>query len=431
MNRLRLSLCALLIALALWIDPIWAPLCPVALFMPVFATCTIFADDFSADGIGSTWTVDSGTWAVSGGELVCSAGGFIVANTAGTSGHGRTIVRGKASTTNSFIKLVGAYVDANNYIYAQVWINGASSSLDLYQVSGGSGSTIASYPGSAFTTSTGTYYTLELCWDGAVAKALCSAATRSVSGTCSASGNKAGVGVSLSTGTATFDDFQFLKHHVDDSQCNACGSGSDDEHDNGVDETEYDGTGDCGSNETCLDGIAPRYLKVVVAGTTGGICTGCDAWLGTYVIQLQTPIPSTAGQCGLWTVCDAGVGRCSDDDTDTHCLYEWSGGAYGYLGNCPSPCGTGPGTNVPWYVRFKIVKLANGNFLAVGKIGGQSGICQGLTEFVGSESPVAPDCTAFEGLVLSYYCRGNNTTAAELVNNKCYLTAGTMTVSVF
>lgn len=268
MTRPRLILlirCAVL-AGALWLGAEALLLfVPVALMMPPLfaATCTIFSDDFSTDRTGTDYTVVVSSWTVTGGKLTTgSSGALIVENTAGTTGHGRASIVGQVSTSTASFRLVGSYVDASNYVFCEVTINGASSTFKLWKRVSGSDTQLGSTY--TFTGATATNYTLEICWNGTIASASIDSAN-SKSGLYSGSGNQAGVGASAAGGTVTLDTFTFDKNIADDGSCTAC---------------------QVISCITCngFSGIASR-LQVDVNSLSDGTCGACDTLNGTYVVD--------------------------------------------------------------------------------------------------------------------------------------------------
>lgn len=298
--RFYLACCVLLALVFVW--PEAALACwPVMFFLPGCACCpgcTIFSDDFSTDRTGTDYTVVSGSWSVSGGVLTTSSAGapLIVSNTSGTHGKGRVIVSGKVDTSTARFRAIGAYTDSNNYLYADLTINGASSSLSLYQYVSGSLTNLAT--SSVFTTSTDALYTVELCWTGSHAYAITSAATsKAISAASTLAGNKAGIGASPAGGTATFEWFKFLEHKSAVSSCNSCGSGEDD---------GPVGTRTCGE---CLGDIGPATMDVELSGTTDGgpcavgNCTNRDGlYIATASANCEWLFSSTACTCCVTSV---------------------------------------------------------------------------------------------------------------------------------
>jgi hypothetical protein len=197
---------------------------PLALMMPPSLlntfTCAIFSDDFATDKTGTDYTVVSGSFTVSGGEIsTTSATPLIIADDESTTNHGKATVDVKSSATGNDSRIIGAYVSGTTYVYAKLTYNGASSTFEVFT---GAGTQI----GPTVTTSTAsdTYYTMTICWDGTDVTATLSGAGSCkaiVSGDYSGTGTKAGFGGSRSSGTLTFDNFEFAHIYADDVSCDA------------------------------------------------------------------------------------------------------------------------------------------------------------------------------------------------------------------
>lgn len=280
------------------------PYCPCEI-------CTIFSDDFATDRTGTDYTILSGTPTVSSGVLTTTSTGFlIVENTAGTTGHGRVVVTGKSSASGGDFSVYGSYVDANNNVRAELTINGASSTLKLWQLASGSPTQIGTTY--TFTGATNTNYTVEICWNGSSASAMLNNINGSViSGAFTGTGNKAALGANPNGGTVTFDNLSFGKHHDDNASCTLCRIVS---------------LNCVASSSTCVGEIAPKYLRVVVNFTVGaGTCNSlCTPLIGSFIIPLLEIIDQSGGsgsisQC-LLTCCDAQLGP-------YQCWWHWDGQA--------------------------------------------------------------------------------------------------------
>lgn len=245
--------------------------------------CTIFTDDFSTDRTGSDYTTVSGTWSVGSGVLTTgSAGALIVENTAGTTGHGRAKVSGKTSASGGSFRLIGSYVDSDNYLFLEVTINGVSSTAKLWKRETGSNTQLGTTYD--FTGSTGTYYDITLCWNGT--KALANITdigvalarfgwAQSYTGT----GNQAGLGASPNGGTTTFDNFSFNKHFDDDESCPHCGP----------------------LCALCTGGDPPTMRwQVVIPTVSNKNCVNCADYAGTYIIDDITNLWNPFSEYCIW-----------------------------------------------------------------------------------------------------------------------------------
>lgn len=237
---------------------------PVAFLFPSCGccqTCTIFSDDFSTDNLATDYTTVSGTFSVGSGVCTTtSAGALIVADAAGATGHGHATIKGKVDTSGGSFRLIGSYVDSNNYLYCELVIDGASSTFKLWKrVSGSDTQLDTTY---TFTGSTGTYYTLDLCWNGTIANASLDTSTSIQNYIYAGSGNIAGFGASPNGGTATFDDLVFYKEYIDDATCISCSPAC-------IACSDYSGL--------------PSQVQVDVTNLSDSTCGACDTLNGTYV----------------------------------------------------------------------------------------------------------------------------------------------------
>ncbi len=196
--------------------------------------CTIFTDDFTTDQLATAYDTRSGSFSVSGGELSTSTatGALLVANTAGTSGVGRVTVNVKTTSLSNVVRLIGAYVDDSNYLFAELTYGGFFSTLKLYKRVAGVNTQLGyDCPVSA---ATNTYLTMSLCWTGltATARAGSGGTSNNTYGLYSGTGNKVGVGADVASGSVTFDELAFTNDFENDNTCegcvNTCGSCNND-----------------------------------------------------------------------------------------------------------------------------------------------------------------------------------------------------------
>lgn len=288
----------LLIAAILVMSLVYWPallLVPVALFMPpaILSTCTIFSDDFATDRTGSEYTTVSGSFTVGSGVITTtSAGALIVENTAGTHGHGRATIATKQTTAGGTSRLVGSYVDSSNYLFCELTINGASSNFKLWKKVAGADTQIGSTV--TFTGSTGTFYTLGLCWNGATASASIDTKVHGVFGNFTGAGNTAGFGASPNGGTATFDDFVFDNHKTDDATCTKCG--------------------DC---DFCNSGTIHQQMQAVVTSQNNGTCANCTNVNGTYICDFVGSSTEVTGAVGCTWTCPVSAITCTGAGNST------------------------------------------------------------------------------------------------------------------
>lgn len=251
------------------------------------SSCTIFTDDFATDRLGTDYTTVAGSFTNSSGTTTTtSANALIVENTAGTTGHGRVTITGQSSASGGVIKVIGSYVDSNNYLFGELTINGASSTWKLFKrVSPGTNTQLG--PTVTFTASTATNYTICISWDGtyAVGVATISAVNKLIRAAYTATGNKAGFGTGANSGTITFDNFTFAKNKIDDSACATCG-----------------GSDACGGSFYPFDG-GFEFNLTGMNSPTPSCCGGFD---GLYVIPYQVD------RSGAYTPCTGAIDVSTD-----------------------------------------------------------------------------------------------------------------------
>jgi hypothetical protein len=267
--------------------------------------CTIFTDNFAADNLATNYTTVAGSFSVSGGILTTtSAGALLIANTAGTTGHGRVQCDCKLSNSNTKIRVVGAYVDSSNYLFLELHINGNSSTLKLWKKVAGADTELDTH---TFSGLTNLFYPLRLCWDGTNAWGFSPfIQTDALTGAYTGTGNKAGVGASPGAGTASFDNLDFSNLQVDNADCEDC-SGDD--------------TLSC---TICENNVMPEFVKLVVAGVADNTCTNCDQLNGSYITTTSQSVvgfspgcgdSSTPTACGSTTPTQSSLTPCSNVDS--------------------------------------------------------------------------------------------------------------------
>jgi hypothetical protein len=324
MNRARLifagRLC-LLAAIAVWFGAPWhyvAMLLPVALIMPILATCTIFSDDFTTDRTATAYSIRSGSFAVSGGAMTASsATSLIVANSAASSSA--TAVRAVATitpaSTSDAGRLIAGYVDDNNYWFAELQTGSSSGTLKLFQRSGGantqrgSTSTIAGYTSGS--------KTVVLCLTAGAVYTMVGSNVIEFAATPTVASTKGGLGTGSISSSVSFDNFTYSKHKVQDPTCEGCSSST----------TGTGSTTIC--RGTCLDGTVHGSVQLVVTGITNGGCTDCGSLNGTFVATRKI------GSCSGGSACyyDTGLNVC-----DVRLIqFAYDGGSYSAAHSAVAP----------------------------------------------------------------------------------------------
>lgn len=227
--------------------------------------------DFSTD-VSAEYDEPVGDLTFSSGEgsSTDAAGLWVLLATLG-SGRGYLSGRAKLSASGSGMKFrIVAYIDDDNYLYAELTINGASSTLKIWKVvSGGAPVQVGSTH--TFTGSINTYYTITLCWDGVQATASRDGTDRT-SGSYTGEPELGGFGWDISSGTITWTSFSFSGIRKDNDECPVC------RH--------------CGF---CSD--QSQTMTLVIEGVTNGTCSSCaGSFDGTWVMDQFTQNESCCWQ---------------------------------------------------------------------------------------------------------------------------------------
>jgi hypothetical protein len=188
--------------------------------------CEIFSDDFSVDNLATDWDDRSGSWAVSGGDLDCTSASALIVTTADvTAGLNGVFAAVKitCATTSDIGRLVIAYVDDNNYWFAEVQPGASNGTLKLFQRSSGVNTqkgdtqTIAGFQATE-------QLQLVICYSSGVVvtTAGTNLATVSTSSSITIAGTQCGLGTGAGSSSVSFDDFSFTQHDVDNATCAFC-----------------------------------------------------------------------------------------------------------------------------------------------------------------------------------------------------------------
>lgn len=344
--------------------------------------CLIYSDDFSADNIGTHLDDVSGTWTVGSGVLSTSSSAALIVTVAESdTGNGYVSVNAQASNTGTKLRVVGAYVDVDNYIFGELTLNGASSQLKLFQRTGGVNSQLGSTK--TVDASTATYYPLVLCWNGdeaAVTFDIENTGGATVVADCSATGPIAGLEITLTSGSATFDDFNFFYHFTDDDACPECG----------------DPVQNCNDSATypsvCEDAIVPDALRVTFQASVDGgatCATQCSQIISaSHIVNLLVAQASNDGA-------GAGSGCFTSTYDENQCEYIWNRSANN-SGGC---------SGMNYQITVTAWRITEGWVLkgTLSFTGG--GVDVGFYQFVSDPLTEPVNCADdFEGIVLNLEC---------------------------
>lgn len=257
LNELLLWACS-----SLWALPalFWTGCCCVG-------GCEICAEDWqglsdSSDidtGTDCGWTEDSGSWEISGAQLLCTSAGTAICDTTHPDSDSTMVVEVefKHSSSSGSIDIIVARQDSSNFHFARYSMGPAGlGDVRLYKVVSGTTTQIGLTVSAGL--SANSVYTGKVCISDEDTITAYLGGTKTVS---YGSQTFAGDGCALranGTGTGTFDDFTFSKSHVD--ECEEC-------------EIALVPCYGC----TNSSGQAPFRWQLVISGST--------VWSGTYVVE--------------------------------------------------------------------------------------------------------------------------------------------------
>lgn len=239
---------------------------PLAFFWCCDCGCSIYSDHFTTDRLATKWDQRSGTWTVAGGVLEVTDAGVIVTTTAAPVGVDaiHLTVEFITSDPNGQYRLIFAYVDDDNYWFAQVDLD--AETLSIWERTAG----VETERDSTTIPSDAESGSLTACYseDRIIATFQSGDDSRTAvyHATLAVEGTFAGLAV-VATATASFDDFAYSKHFSVDSTCPQCE------------------LLDC---QCCEDGQPEQWqleISGLADGTFGGSsCTDCDELNGTYIL---------------------------------------------------------------------------------------------------------------------------------------------------
>jgi hypothetical protein len=231
--------------------------------------CIYFQDDYSVDNLATDYDNRSGSWAVSLDLLITtSTDALIVANTEVPTGVSAVFAETQMSftATTATGRLVIAYVDDDNYWFAEVQAGATDGTLKLYERSGGTNTQRGSTTTIAGLQINETV-TVQLCYADGELRASASVAFIDYTATITVAETQCGLGTGAGAGTRSFLGFSFGPHQTDNSTCRRCAAG-------------------CGCTGTvcgCAD--APIEATVTLGGFSNGSCANCTSLNATFIIS--------------------------------------------------------------------------------------------------------------------------------------------------
>lgn len=198
-------------------------------------SCDLFADDFAAEELGPSWSIEDGTWAIASGELAATAApGELLLSTAHPSGdlapHRASVkIKLTASSGDNEAGIMVAYDADGDHLWATVKRTSAGcSTLELGKRVAGVDTTLASQ--SILAMDLDEVCTLAVCWtpaespsEGLLFARITQTSTvpaTSIGASFDVAQLGDQVGLRLMSGEALFDDFVFSKYIAECANCN-------------------------------------------------------------------------------------------------------------------------------------------------------------------------------------------------------------------
>lgn len=241
--------------------------------------CALFSDDFAVDNLATDWDDRSGTWAVSAGLLTSTSTDALIVSTTAVPADATAVyseVSMSFTATTATGRLVIAYIDDDNYWFAELQAGASDGTLKLYERSGGTNTQRGS---TATVTGLQVNETMEvsLCYADGEFIASASGIFIEYTSTVTIGETQCGVGTGGGAGTRSFDDFAFTRHYTDVEECARC----------------VKPCGPSGGLFACQD--APFSATITLGGFSNGSCSSCTSLNATFIVSGEWS--SVAGIC--------------------------------------------------------------------------------------------------------------------------------------
>ena len=218
------------------------------------------------------WNQVAGTWTIDGDNLETASSSALAVT---TNEHPDELsthyvsVKVKGDDDGDILRVVVAYADADNYLYAELEVGTADGILRLFQVTGGSAFQLG-VDVTVTGAKSGELHTVRVCYDGeylivnVVGKEVYMQAV-------TATGTYVGLATGAIDTLTTFEDFEWHIHYDAPNNCPQCLQNVP-----------------C---SRCEEGVWPARIKVVLSGIItplGSTCT-CGDLDGTWICYRQVP----------------------------------------------------------------------------------------------------------------------------------------------
>jgi hypothetical protein len=230
--RFRIALRCIVLAVSIWIggEGVW--FAPLALLPTAFASgpppCPSYTDSFTGTTI-TGWTQVAGSWSQSSTLTTSSTSGLIIYNSAvGSAGIASISIPRAAGARVRYARIIGAYVDSNNYIFGQLDFDDTTGSadgyvtaiLEIYSRSGGTNTLLEKSREQTDRTDAN----LTLCWTGNSVKLTLgvNVTNYTIGGYASTTGTQSGLGTGANATNIVFDNFSTSGNNTTNSNCSTC-----------------------------------------------------------------------------------------------------------------------------------------------------------------------------------------------------------------
>lgn len=281
----------------------WSPALTVPLYIRCYCctlACTILTDNFGTDTIAN-YDQRSGTWTVGSGTLsTASASGLIISNTTLRDDIGQVVVSIAGIGTGEIAGVVGAYIDDDNYLLAELeCVNSGTSEWEIRIIERVAAANTTIIERTQVFLNALSFHGIKLCWNGTHASITLDASPgANAMWQSTLVGNKAGMAVTNNTGTMNFDGFNLLDSFDNISTCAEC-----DTH--------------CAS--ACIGHTSTMQVQADISSIGSGTCGDCSALNTTHILDLwQEPLAGSSLSC-TFTITPAGIGPC----TSLRLSYQW------------------------------------------------------------------------------------------------------------
>lgn len=180
----------------------------------------VHSDTFTGTVIDTAWEEVAGTWTQNNTITTTSTNALLITDDSVGSQAGIVTVQ-MGSGTRLIHRIIGAYTDANNYIFAEITNEASSFDLELYERVGGADTLLEE---NHLVVAVAGTLSATLCWDGtnALIEVSGTSISRQLTGATTQSGQRAGIGTGATATSIQFDNFGFVGNAAVLGTCAPC-----------------------------------------------------------------------------------------------------------------------------------------------------------------------------------------------------------------